>query len=446
MKDTIWQRLTTQSGPFAGAGLFACLLSAVTLWFSGGAIGAWVSACTFAILVGALAFVPRRILIPIAPMILGIGALGLAGSTGGLNGGAISACLWPILASNFASAGRTNRQQLLLGFSASIAALLGVVAFSFFFVLPTFNPVYGQAGILALGVCAALACANILSWGRLFGDQSRAQPFQIDALQMKNERDAAVNDAQIARMQTKDRAQFMAEMSHEIRTPLNAILGFADTMRESVLGPMPPAYNDYPELIHKSGSHLLDLVSDLLDLSKVEAGRYEVVVKSLALDELVSEGVRISSGAARARGVQIRHEASGPVLVDADPRALRQIIFNLLSNAIKFTPKDGRIIVRIKADVSARTANLEVEDNGEGMSEADLARVGEPWTQASNPQDRELQNNDTKRVRGSGLGLALVKRFAQMQGGELELISSLGTGTLARVILPLSQTIVTPPA
>jgi two-component system, cell cycle sensor histidine kinase PleC len=116
---------------------------------------------------------------------------------------------------------------------------------------------------------------------------------------------------------------------------------------------------------------------------------------------------------------------------------LRQIIFNLLSNAIKFTPRDGRIIVRVKQDDASKFGFLEVEDNGQGMNEADLARVTEPWSQARDVETG--QKPDTTQVRGSGLGLALVKRFAQLQGGELELASSLGVGTLARITLPLSN-------
>jgi signal transduction histidine kinase len=437
MKDTIWQRLVAQTGPFAGAGLFALLLSSVTVWFSSGAVAAWICVVAFTILLCAIAVFPLRVLVLMVPAIVAIAGLGLCLFSGGLNGGAISACLWPLLGAGWWAQSRPDSKQLFTAFGSSCAALLGVTILDGGVATTELSAPFGAAGVLALGVGGALAVSSFITWSKVASASLQSYQSTADFVGLVSERDQAVRDAQIARAQTKDRAQFMAEMSHEIRTPLNAILGFADTMRENVFGPIPAAYSDYPELIHKSGNHLLDLVSDLLDLSKVDAGKYELAIKAQKLDEIVSEGIRLSSGSARANGVQIRHEASGPVLVDADARALRQIIFNLLSNAIKFTPRDGRIIVRVKQDGASKFGLLEVEDNGQGMNETDLARVTEPWSQARDVATG--QKPDTTQVRGSGLGLALVKRFAQLQGGDLELASSLGVGTLARITLPLSN-------
>jgi cell cycle sensor histidine kinase DivJ len=254
------------------------------------------------------------------------------------------------------------------------------------------------------------------------------------AKQALDSRDAAQAETRVAQAETQDRARFMAEMSHEIRTPLNAILGFADTMREGIFGPLPKGYEDYPGLIHTSGSHLLDLVSDLLDISKIEAGRYEVHLEDIRLDQFLFEATALSSGAARSAGVQIRHEVGLPVTVRGDARAMRQIAFNLVSNAIKFTPKDGSVTLRIRLDQTADQAILEIADDGAGISPADLARIGQPWAQGDN-QSRA----NSRVVRSSGLGLAVVKRLTELQGGRFWLESTLGLGTTAKVGLPLAN-------
>jgi signal transduction histidine kinase len=428
-KDTIWQQITAKSGPLSGAALFACLLSLITVWFTADAIGPWICAGAFLLLLPALAFASVNLSRLLVPILLGSAAFGLMMSAGGFSSPAILACLWPVLGCAVTRQGLPDPKRLFIGVAAGLAAGVtgGLVAPR----LSAFGSDIAapQIAILAVGVCAALICAVVVSLKSAFGQLAGATALVSDTRELLQERDAALNEAEIARTQTRDRAQFMAEMSHEIRTPLNAILGFADTMREAVFGPIPKAYNDYPDLIHKSGAHLLDL----LDLSKIEAGRYDLAIKPQRLDEIVAESVRLSSGGARAAGIQIRHEASGAVMVQADGRAIRQAIFNLMSNAIKFTPKDGRILVRIKSDAAAGTAAIEVEDNGIGISAADLARIGEPWNQVS-----DAQSPDAKRPRGSGLGLALVKRLTELQGGNLTLTSTLGTGTLARVTLPLA--------
>jgi signal transduction histidine kinase len=424
-KDTIWQRIDDVGAPIAGALLFACLLAAVTVWFSQGAAGSWLALLGLGFALITLAFGQGRVRSLVIPVLLAIAAVGLGLFGGGFSSAAACAVLWPLLATA-AYGGRLEQ-----GVGASLCALAGLAGLNSVIAVPVTDGFAAQSGILALGVCGALAIAASVrfKWGQ--HGLSRKARSALDAALIS--RDAALADAKSARAETQGRAQFMAEMSHEIRTPLNAILGFADTMREGVFGPLPQAYGDYPDLIHTSGSHLLDLVSDLLDLSKIEAGRYETQLKAIRLDEIAHEGVRLSSGAARGAGVQIRHEASGPVEIMGDARALRQIVFNLLSNAIKFTPNGGRVTVRVVVSPDAKTARLEVEDTGVGMSDADLAKVGEPWNQAKYDAAR-----DSKNGRGSGLGLALVKRLTDLQGGQFDIQSALGDGTRARVQLPLA--------
>lgn len=439
-KDTIWQRVVRESGPFEGAGLFACLLSCMTIWLTNGSFGPVATAVGFVVMALAVAFSAvslRQLLIPI---IAAISAVALIVTTGGMSGAVASACLWPLLVSGSLTKRQTGQNSVLIGIAASFGTLVASAVISQFISPPADATIAAQAGILAMGVSGAFAIAAGVTW-----QTSKAKPLdsrtQDQITGLERERDLAHAETALAYTQTQARAQFMAEMSHEIRTPLNAILGFADTMREGVFGPLPDAYGDYPELIHTSGSHLLDLVSDLLDLSKIEAGRYDLALKEQRLDALVLEGVKLSGGAARANGVQIRHEASGPISVEADARAMRQIILNLMSNAIKFTPRDGRIYVRLATDPDTQTASLEIEDTGSGIADSDLSRIGEPWNQVSHEQ-----TSDAKQSRGSGLGLALVKRLAHLQSGRLDLSSILGVGTIARITLPLSVTTSKPPS
>jgi signal transduction histidine kinase len=427
-KDIIWQQNRGISVASAGALVFACLLAAITVWFSFGASGPWLALLGLGLALVAVALAKKRQQDLLVPLFLGLAAIGLVLFSGGMGGSAASAILWPILGA--ATLGGRWQHAIV----ASLCALVGLSLATALFALPSQPGTNEQSGILALGVCGALTLAACLVFRARKNSEHGGT--QQDVLEATKERDAALAQAQEARAQVQGRSQFMAEMSHEIRTPLNAILGFADTMREGVFGPLPKAYGDYPELIHTSGTHLLDLVSDLLDLSKIEAGRYDITLKPLRLDEIVYEGVRLSSGAARMAGVQIRHEASPGVEVLGDARAVRQIVFNLLSNAIKFTPSGGRVTLRVLGSQDNHMASLEVEDNGVGISETDLAKIGQPWNQS-----QQNETGDAKSSRGSGLGLALVKRLTDLQNGSFTISSLLGVGTKTRISLPLA----TPP-
>jgi signal transduction histidine kinase len=434
-KETIWQRWSGQNAPLTGGLLFSWLLSLLTVWFTFGAPGPIICACGFglALLMGGLLHGQARNLM--VPAALGVGAVGLVTFAGGFSGPAVASVLWPVLAMASANSRATARavDWFGTGLSASLSALLGLALLARFVDIPIYGAIATQSGILALGSCAALIVAAIVS--RQTAQANQSDPVVRQALKT---RDAALLEAEMARDQNRERAQFMAEMSHEIRTPLNAILGFADTMRAQVFGPLPQAYGDYPNLIHTSGSHLLEIVSDLLDLSKIEAGRYETNLKPIALADLAREGADLSSGDARALGVSLRHEGASDILVMSDRRALRQMIFNLVSNAIKFTPASGSVVIRTRADTQNGMGLIEVEDTGLGMSEATLARIGQPWNQAGE------NASSGQRGRGSGLGLALVKRLAELQGGSLSISSTLGVGTKAIIALPLAPAL-TPP-
>jgi cell cycle sensor histidine kinase DivJ len=223
------------------------------------------------------------------------------------------------------------------------------------------------------------------------------------------------------------RARFLAEMSHELRTPLNAIMGFSDVMRGRLFGPLSDRYTEYAQLIHESGAHLLDLINDILDMSKIEADRYQLSLEDFDAREAVSAALRLMRVQADAAGVQLRGVLPpGPLEVRADRRAVKQIALNLLANALKFTPHGGQVTVT--AQGSGDTLELVVADTGIGIAPDDLERLGRPYEQAGDP----AQN-----ARGTGLGLSLVRAFAGLHGGELSIESVLGEGATFSVRLPV---------
>jgi cell cycle sensor histidine kinase DivJ len=223
------------------------------------------------------------------------------------------------------------------------------------------------------------------------------------------------------------RARFLANMSHELRTPLNAIMGFSDIMRARMFGPLTDRYGEYAELIHESGRHLLDLINDVLDMSKIEAERFELTRGEFDAREAVTAAMRLMRVQADAAGVQLRGVLPPTELeVDADRRALKQIVLNLVSNALKFTPRGGQVIV--SADGHDGQLELVVADTGVGISPEDLERLGRPYEQAGGVEQRAM---------GTGLGLSLVRAFAKLHGGEMNIESRLGAGTSVSVRMPV---------
>jgi cell cycle sensor histidine kinase DivJ len=223
------------------------------------------------------------------------------------------------------------------------------------------------------------------------------------------------------------RARFLANMSHELRTPLNAIMGFSDIMRARMFGPLTDRYGEYAELIHESGRHLLDLINDVLDMSKIEAERFELQRGEFDAREAVTAAMRLMRVQADAAGVQLRGVLPpGDLEVDADRRALKQIVLNLVSNALKFTPRGGQVTVT--ADGHDGELELVVADTGVGISPEDLERLGRPYEQAGGVDQR---------ARGTGLGLSLVRAFAKLHGGEMNIESRLGAGTSVSVRMPV---------
>lgn len=232
----------------------------------------------------------------------------------------------------------------------------------------------------------------------------------------------------IAEREAQDKTLFFAGVSHELRTPLNAIIGFSDMMRSRLFGPLPGKYAEYADLIHDSGHYMLDLIGDVLDLSKVEAGKYQLTLDTFDMSDVVRSSVKMVRPAADAAEICMDVILGGddPHLITADRKALRQILLNLLSNAIKFSPKGSRIEVQT-ADQDGEMV-LVVRDQGDGMSQEELERIGQPFAQGASGQNSE--------ARGSGLGLSLVRSLTELHGGTLTIQSAENEGTIARVAVP----------
>ncbi|HEY2008337.1 MAG TPA: ATP-binding protein [Rhizomicrobium sp.] len=219
---------------------------------------------------------------------------------------------------------------------------------------------------------------------------------------------------------------FLANMSHELRTPLNAIIGFSDIFRMGLFGTLNEKYLEYAQLINRSGLHLLDIISDVLDMAKIEAGRFDLHLEELDVDRIVADSVAMVLHRSPTRNPTILVTGARNVSVVADERAMKQILLNLLSNAVKFCGDVGRIEVHLAP--ADGTLCLEVRDDGPGISPEDIKRLGQPFEQVT---------TDARLARGgTGLGLALVRGLAARHGGEIEIFSALGEGTIVRVILP----------
>ncbi|MBW3616267.1 MAG: PAS domain-containing protein [Proteobacteria bacterium] len=227
----------------------------------------------------------------------------------------------------------------------------------------------------------------------------------------------------------KAKSEFLANMSHELRTPLNAINGFSEIMVGEMFGPLgDPRYKGYAADILNSGQHLLALINDILDMSKIEAGKMNLNIEPVSLDEVVEGSVRLVRDRAEAAGLALRVDLPALPEVDADYRALKQVMLNLLSNALKFTPRGGRVAVEALRE--GGRVRVSVADNGIGISEEDLARLARPFEQA--------ESQLVKTQQGSGLGLALTKSLVELHGGRLELSSEPNVGTTASFTLPVS--------
>ncbi len=235
-----------------------------------------------------------------------------------------------------------------------------------------------------------------------------------------------------AELANRAKSEFLANMSHELRTPLNAIIGFSEMMSQEIFGPMGAGkYAEYSKDINKSGQFLLDVINDILDMSKIEAGRLDVEFGTVSFRTVVDEAIRLVAPRANESKVTLHIKASKVKNFNADGRALKQVLINLLANAVKFTPEGGRVTISALED--ANHVTILIADTGIGIPEVDLKKLGRPFEQ--------VENQFTKTKGGSGLGLAISRALVELHGGTLKIDSAFGVGTTVTVTLPRHQDI-----
>ncbi len=310
---------------------------------------------------------------------------------------------------------RYYHYQTVAGHSVIVVASLGEVE-----ILAAW-----KGRIRITGMLAAIA---------IFGTLLATLLIHRQALRLRLERREAQRARQIAEHASRSKSEFLAHMSHELRTPMNAVIGFAEMMSREVFGPIgSPKYREYIGDIAASGQHLLHVVNNILDLAKVEAGKWEMDDGEVNLRELCESTLQLVRERARSSGVALSCDGAAPeVVLRGDQRLLRQIIVNLLTNGIKFTERGGKVSLNWDRRPDGMLA-LVVADTGVGMTEEDCRRVMEPFGRGSAELARA--RHDT------GLGLTLCRQFAEMHGGHIELASALGKGTTVSVIMPASRVI-----
>ena len=291
------------------------------------------------------------------------------------------------------------------------------------------NASLDQARVARVALAAVVLLGSML-FARAAGRSIRQRRELNDSLQ-RNARflsDLEVSSAALASA-NRHKSEFLANMSHELRTPLNAIIGFADVLGQRMFGELNDRQAGYTDDIRTSGQHLLTLINDILDLSKVEAGRMELSLTDFSLSAALSNGVTMVRERAAGHGIGIELDTDGVDVVSADERKVKQIIFNLLSNAVKFTPDGGKITVTSgREDGHVRVS---VRDTGLGIAPEDRERIFEEFRQA--------RGGPAQGSEGTGLGLSLTKALVELHHGRISVESEVGRGSTFTFTLPLAQ-------
>ncbi len=229
---------------------------------------------------------------------------------------------------------------------------------------------------------------------------------------------------------TKD--EFLANMSHELRTPLNGILGFSETLLGGIYGPINEGQHQAVEVIYSSGEHLLGLINDILDVSKIEAGKFEFRPENIEVHEICQSSLVFIRQLANKKSITVEYSSSpAAATIFADPKRLKQILVNLLHNAVKFTPEKGKVKLEVQADAKEGLMRFSVTDTGIGIDPEDIQKLFKPFVQLDSSLSRQYE--------GTGLGLTLVKKLVEMHGGSVELQSEFGGGSCFAFVLPWNQ-------
>ncbi|MGH6960896.1 MAG: sensor histidine kinase [Dongiaceae bacterium] len=269
-------------------------------------------------------------------------------------------------------------------------------------------------------------------FGRIAGHYAAEAALRIGKEQAEQAAKVAQSARETAEAANRAKSDFLANMSHELRTPLNAIIGFSDIMKGEMLGPVSNVkYVEYIGDINNSATHLLSVINDILDLSKIEVGNVELREETVDLDAIIRACLAIIAERAHNGGLTLHYETPpGLPRLWSDARRIKQILINLLSNAVKFTPQGGSIFADVRIEPDGRLS-LVITDTGIGIRREDLDTVMAPFGQADTGLDRKYE--------GTGLGLPLTKAFAELHGGALRLESELGAGTKAIVTFPADR-------
>jgi signal transduction histidine kinase len=283
-----------------------------------------------------------------------------------------------------------------------------------------------QLFIAVIGLSVVLVGAALAERRRL------EQGLAVAIVRAQDAREEAVVARDAAERANRLKSMFLATMSHELRTPLNAIIGFSELMQDQLYGPLgDKRYAEYSGLIQGAGHHLLSLINDVLDMSKIEAGKFELHRQRFDIREILRDCLDLMRERANQEEVTLLGDIPAtPLMIDADRRAMKQILLNLLSNAIKFTPAGGKVVARAKA--SDDTLILSVEDTGIGIPPDQVSRLGNPFVQVRSSAGASHE--------GTGLGLALVRALAETHEGNLKIESVLTQGTTVSVMIPRRAT------
>ena len=253
------------------------------------------------------------------------------------------------------------------------------------------------------------------------------QTLQVQTQQLADLAERYLEQKAQAEAANRAKSEFLANMSHELRTPLNAILGFAEVMQSGMFGALgSDKYGEYCRDIRASGQYLLAVINDILDMSRIEAGRFRLAKREISVDKAVEKAMKLVRERGRCKQIQFTVQALPNATVPADERALQQILVNLLDNAVKFTPEGGRVAVRARSAGDA--INIYVEDAGIGIPKEALGKLGRPFEQ--------VETEFSKSHKGSGLGLAIARSLSELHGGSLRIRSQPGLGTVVMVHLP----------